>query len=72
MACARIDGCPLFKAFSMKSSLKIWQSYFCEGDFTRCQRYLRAAAGETVPANLLPNGRSLAVPLDQLDAKHMQ
>jgi hypothetical protein len=71
MSCARISTCPLFKAFSMKSSLRVWQSYYCEGEFNRCERWKRVAAGQPVPANLLPNGRLLEVPVEQLELKDM-
>ena len=71
-SCARIATCPLFKQFSIKSSLKVWQSYFCEGDFDRCERWKRVAAGQPVPPQLLPNGRMLDVPVEQLQAEHME
>ncbi len=70
-ACARVSSCPLFKAFAMKSSLKVWQAYYCEGDWGRCERFKLVSAGKQVPVNLLPNGRTLDVPLDQLDSQHM-
>jgi hypothetical protein len=72
MACARIVACPLFKQFSMKSSLKVWQAYYCEGDFTRCERFRLASVSSPVPQNLLPNGRMLEVPLDRLEARHFE
>ncbi len=71
MSCARVSSCPLFKAFSMKSSLRVWQSYYCDGDFNRCERWRRVSAGEPVPANLLPNGRILEVPVEMLEPKHL-
>ncbi len=70
-ACSRVGSCPLFKAFAMKSSLKVWQAYYCEGDWGRCERWKLVAAGKTAPANLLPNGRSLDVPLEQLESRHL-
>lgn len=66
MACSRVVACPLFKQFSLKSSLKVWQSYYCEGDFTRCERYKLSSGACTVPPNLLPNGKLLDVPIDRL------
>ena len=71
MSCARVATCPLFKAFSMKSSLKVWQSYYCEGSFERCERWKLVASGKPVPAALLPNGRMIEVPMEQLEARHM-
>jgi hypothetical protein len=67
MACVRISGCPLFKTFSMRAALRIWQATYCEGDFSRCERWRRAQAGEAVPANLLPNGRSMPSTLEALE-----
>ena len=71
-SCPRIAACPLFAQFAMKSSLRVWQGYYCEGDFARCERFRLASAGGQVPANLLPNGKSLAVPLEHLESKHLQ
>jgi hypothetical protein len=71
MACTRVEKCPLFAQFRMKSSLKVWQTYYCEGDFDRCERFKRASRGETVPPNLLPNGRELTVPLHELEPHHL-
>ena len=72
MACARIAACPLFKQFSLKSSLRVWQSYYCEGDFTRCERFKLASASAPVPKNLLPNGKVLELPLERLESHHLE
>ena len=66
MACSRVSGCPLYAALVVKSSLRVWQSYYCEGDFDRCERYRLSSAGDAVPLNMLPNGRLLDVPLDRI------
>jgi hypothetical protein len=71
MVCERISGCALFKQFTLKSSLKVWSTYYCEGEPSRCERYKLVLAKAPVPANLLPNGKMLGVPLDQLEAKHL-
>ncbi len=68
-SCTRIEGCPLFKQFSIKASLIIWTTRYCNGEFSRCERLKLASAGKAVPVNLLPNGKLLAVPLDRADAK---
>ncbi len=70
-SCPRVATCPLFKQFSMKSSLKVWQAYYCDGEFDRCERWKLVVANQQVPLNLLPNGRHLNVPLEQLEARHM-
>jgi hypothetical protein len=66
-SCERIQGCPLFKHFSLKSSLVIWTTTYCNSDFSRCERLRRATAGQPVPVNLLPNGKMLAVALDRAE-----
>jgi len=70
-SCPRVDGCPLFKQFSLKSSLAVWRCFYCEGDFARCERWKLASANLQVPLNLLPNGRRLDVPLEHLEPHHM-
>ncbi|HEX9050683.1 MAG TPA: hypothetical protein VF841_09140 [Anaeromyxobacter sp.] len=70
-SCPRITTCPLFKQFSLKSSLAVWKAYYCTGDFARCQRWQLASANQPVPVSLLPNGKSLDVPVEQLESHHM-
>lgn len=41
----------------MKEALRVWQSFYCEGVFARCERYKLATAGQPIPDRLLPNGR---------------
>jgi len=71
-SCPRVAACPLFARFKVKSSLKVWQAFFCEGAYDRCERYRLAVQGQQVALNLLPNGRLLEVPLEQLEARHLQ
>lgn len=60
MPCPRLSGCPLFPKMSMKSSLRVWQCFYCEGTaFERCERFKLASSGGTVPPTLLPNGKLL-------------
>ena len=66
-ACSRMSNCPLFKTFSLKASLVIWTSRYCERDFASCARLQLAAEGKPVPLGLLPNGRMLTVPLEAAD-----
>ncbi len=70
-SCPRITTCPLFKQFSIKSSLAVWKTYYCEGEFGRCERWKLVAANQQVPLGLLPNGKYLDVPMEQLEARHM-
>lgn len=71
MSCPRVATCPLFAQFTLKSSLAVWKSFYCEGDYGRCARWKRVSASQAVPVNLLPNGRSLDVPLENLEPHHM-
>lgn len=41
----------------MKEALKVWESFYCQGAFSRCERFKLASAGRSVPDRLLPNGR---------------
>jgi hypothetical protein len=61
MTCARVTKCPLFPLFSMRASLLTWRASYCDADFARCERLRRSEAGLSVPANLLPNGKLLAM-----------
>jgi hypothetical protein len=54
--------CALFPIFNLRSSLRVWQSNYCESEFTECERYRRSKSGSSVPMNLLPNGELLNVP----------
>jgi hypothetical protein len=61
-ACAHVEACPLFRLFTMSVCLGVWKQNYCDAEWTRCARHRRVAAGESVPENLLPNGRLLALP----------
>lgn len=41
----------------MKEALRVWQSFYCEASFARCERFKLTVAGLPVPEKLLPNGR---------------
>lgn len=70
-SCARLSTCPLFHELARKPALKVWKAYWCEGAFERCERWRRFEAGQPVPVNLLPNGRLLDVPLEEIAAEHI-
>lgn len=59
MACSHTSTCPLFPLISVNAALKVWKTFYCEGKFENCQRYTLSKSGQSVPANLLPNGKSL-------------
>lgn len=58
-SCPHTPDCALDRSISMKEALRVWQSFYCEGAFARCERFKLAIAGRLVPDRLLPNGRIL-------------
>lgn len=59
MACSHTTTCPLFPLISVNSALKVWKTFYCEGNYNNCARFNMSRGGKSVPANLLPNGKSL-------------
>lgn len=59
MACPNQERCPLFAHFTIDAALRVWQTFYCDADFARCERYKRSNAGGSVPSTLLPNGDHL-------------
>jgi hypothetical protein len=47
--------------FKLKSSLAVWQTHYCNGEYGSCARHRLAEGGARVPPNLLPNGKSLEI-----------
>ena len=43
----------------MEAAFRVWESFYCDGAFHRCERYRLHEAGQEVPDQLLPNGRLL-------------
>ncbi len=41
----------------MREALHVWESFYCDGAFRRCERYKLVVIGAPVPDRLLPNGR---------------
>jgi hypothetical protein len=41
----------------MREALRVWQSFYCDGMYARCERFKLAEMGRAVPLRLLPNGR---------------
>lgn len=56
-SCPKKTVCALTNNLTMKAALSVWQSFYCEGSFGRCERYKLVNAGMTPPPRLLPNGR---------------
>ncbi len=62
MACSHTKNCELFPQFALNPALKVWQTHFCEGEFSQCARFQLALEGKAVPLNLLPNGKRVETP----------
>ncbi len=56
-SCPHTLTCGLTRSISMREALRVWQSFYCDGVFGRCERYKLASAGREIPDKLLPNGR---------------
>jgi hypothetical protein len=61
--CPHIEGCSLYPLFNLETSLKVWQTIYCKGKYTKCARYRYqiSSEGRTVSPELLPDGTSLEV-----------
>jgi ankyrin repeat protein len=61
MACTHIKNCELFVQFALNPALGIWQSAYCNDDYSVCARYQTSLEGKVVPLSLLPNGKKITV-----------
>ena len=68
MKCSHIESCELFPELTTNSALKVWQTFYCSGDFSKCERYKKSVEGKPVPITMLPNGKDLDTAY--LSAKH--
>ena len=59
MTCPHQPGCSLGHTLQTAPALRVWQTFYCDSAFQRCERAKILRAGGLVPANLLPNGTSL-------------
>jgi len=57
--CPKMEMCPVFPEFRSRQALRVMQSLYCEGDFSRCARYKSVTAGVIPPKTLLPDGSML-------------
>lgn len=56
--------CGLDRSIAMEAALRVWESFYCDGAFRRCERFLLRQTGREVPSRLLPNGRLVEDPED--------
>jgi hypothetical protein len=59
MACPKMVACPVFPEFKNRAALNVMQALYCEGEFTRCERYKSISTGVIPPRDLLPDGSTL-------------
>jgi hypothetical protein len=55
--CPFAADCGLAGSIAMEAALRVWESFYCEGFYGRCERYRLHGSGREVPDFLLPNGR---------------
>ncbi len=55
--CPHAKRCGLQRSISMREALRVWEGFYCDRAFGRCERYKLAVLGAAVPDELLPNGR---------------
>ncbi len=61
-SCPQLFACGLHRNISMKEALRVWQTFYCEGVYRRCERFKLSSTGVPVPEKLLPNGRLVDAP----------
>ncbi len=70
--CPYTATCPVFATFRANGTLRIWQEHYCEREPGRCERLKAFLSGAPCPDNLLPNGRLVDVPLEQVVPIHFR
>lgn len=60
-SCPHKDGCSLYPLLNLESSLRVWQTIYCDRGFEKCSRYQRSLSGENAPSHLLPDGTYLEI-----------
>ena len=58
-SCPHMERCALRQSIGMKAAMEVWQGFYCESNFDRCERFKLYGSGAEVPARLLPTGRLL-------------
>ncbi len=59
MSCPNKASCEMFPQLTLNSALKVWQTFYCDGKYEECVRYVRSLEGRPVPVTLLPNGKNM-------------
>jgi hypothetical protein len=58
--CTHLATCPMFNMFESEISGRVFKTLYCHGNWQTCHRYQRSESGQSVPANMLPNGKVLS------------
>ena len=67
MPCTHTNNCELYVRFAADPSIEVWKKHFCNSDFKKCARYEMSSKGMSVPLDLLPNGKKIAIEADSVD-----
>ncbi|MFO7602238.1 MAG: ankyrin repeat domain-containing protein [Gammaproteobacteria bacterium] len=65
MSCTHASNCELYVQFAADPSIVLWKTHYCDSDYKRCVRYERSLTGQSVPLNLLPNGKEVVIEVDE-------
>ncbi len=57
--CSQAASCEPLLVYALRSTVDLWAASYCDGNYEECARYRLAIARQSVPENLLPNGRQL-------------
>lgn len=57
--CQFVERCPMYPVFRSTAALKIYQTVYCYGAFTTCERFKLASTGTMPSPALLPDGKSM-------------
>jgi len=67
MACTHCEHCELYTQFALNPALQVWQQHYCQGEYARCVRFQKSLRKESVPLNMLPNGKVVELPRSSND-----
>jgi hypothetical protein len=49
----------MYALLKLSGTLKLWQTRYCQAEYTECARHQLSQKGGPVPQNLMPNGALL-------------
>jgi hypothetical protein len=57
--CPNMAKCPIFARFHMQTTTDSIILLYCKSDYQKCERKKLKDAGQTVPENLMPSGKTI-------------